>query len=291
MSKVETGYVEFPGARIYYEVEGQGPALTLVHAGVAHLRMWDPQVTAWGDRFRIVRHDERGFGRTLTEDVPYSNADDLLHVLDHLGVEQTHLLGTSRGGVIALDFAIQHPDRVRSLILVASGLGGFDVDDPRLMDVWPEMERLEEAHEWDALVELETKLWTDGPGQPSDRVDPEIRRKMVEWNLENYRAEQVANKVQRMDPPAVERLGEITVPALVTWGTLDELGVLDAGRKLTEEIRGARSHVFEGVAHMVSLERPDKFNRLVGEFLQGVEAAVTGVAARDDPPPRESPAR
>jgi 3-oxoadipate enol-lactonase len=273
MTEAETGYVEFPGAKFYYEVEGQGPALTLVHAGVAHLRMWDPQVAAWHDRFRIVRYDERGFGRTLTEDVPYSNADDLLRVLDHVGVDETHLLGTSRGGMIALDFTIQHPDRVRSLILVASGLGGFDVDDPRLVDLWPEMERLEEAHEWDALVEKETQLWTDGPGQTVDRVDPEIRRKMVEWNLENYRAEQVANQVKRMDPPAAERLAAISVPTLVTWGTLDELGVIKAGEKLTAEIRGARSHLFEDVAHMVSLERPDEFNRLVGDFLKGVESS------------------
>jgi pimeloyl-ACP methyl ester carboxylesterase len=94
---------------------------------------------------------------------------------------------------------------------------------------------------------------------------------MVDWNLENYRAEQVATQVQRLDPPAVARLAEVKVPTLVTWGTLDELGATSAGQKLATEIRGATSHVFEDVAHMVSLERPAEFNRLVREFLEGAE--------------------
>ena len=128
-----SGYVDNNGARIYYEVEGEGPDLTLIHAGVAHLRMWDAQVAAWSDRYRVIRYDTRGFGRTTCEDVPYSNVDDLRAVLDALGVGQTHLLGLSRGGMIALDFSVAHPDRVRSLVWVAGGVRGLDVaDDPRL---------------------------------------------------------------------------------------------------------------------------------------------------------------
>ncbi|MDP8904766.1 MAG: hypothetical protein M3N29_05535 [Chloroflexota bacterium] len=88
----ESGYVAVPGGRLYYEVDGDGPALTLVHAGVAHLRMWDEQVAAWREQYRVIRYDTRGFGRTTTEDVPYSNRDDLRGLLEHLGVERTHLL-------------------------------------------------------------------------------------------------------------------------------------------------------------------------------------------------------
>ena len=73
----------------------------LIHAGVAHLRMWDEQVAAWRDRHRVIRYDTRGCGRTIAEDMPYSNRDDLRAVLDHLGVERTHVLGLSRGAMIA----------------------------------------------------------------------------------------------------------------------------------------------------------------------------------------------
>ncbi len=272
MSDAESGHVEVSGARIYYEAEGSGPPLTLVHACVAHLRMWDEQVAAWRADYRVIRYDIRGWGRSRTEDVPYANYLDLGHVLDALGVRNTHLLGASCGGSISLDFALDQPDRVRSLTLVASGLGGFNVDEPELADVWQQAERLEEAHDWGPLVELETRVWTDGPGQPRTRVDPDVRRRMVEWNLESYRAEQVANQIQRLAPPAAGRLSEIKVPALIVWGTFDVSGMAVIGDKLASEIAGARRQVFDAVAHMISLERPAEFNRLVLDFLREVDA-------------------
>jgi 3-oxoadipate enol-lactonase len=261
----ESGYIEVPGARLYYEAQGEGTPVVLVHARVAHLRMWDAQVAAWRDRHRVIRYDTRGFGRTRTQDVPYSNRDDLRAVLDHSDLEQAHVLGLSRGAMIALDFTVENPERVKSLTWVAGGLRGFEAEsDPRLSQIWPEMERLEAAKDWERLVELETQIWTDGPGQPPDRVDPDVRRRMIEWNLENYRAEQPADQAIQPEVPAAELLDRLTMPTLFVWGTLDESPVAASGEKLVAEVNGARSHVFEGVAHMVNLERPDEFNRLVG---------------------------
>jgi len=271
MSNAQSGHVEVPGGKLYFEAEGEGSPLTLIHAGVANLRMWDEQVAAWRDDHRVIRYDCRGFGRTRVDDVPYSNRDDLGAVLDHLEVDRTHLLGLSRGSVIATDFTLERPERVRSLIWVAGGLRGFEVDDPRLTDRWPEMESLEEARDWERLVELETRVWTDGPGQPSDRVDPDVRRRMIGWNMENYLADQHPDQPIQPAVPAVDRLAEVKVPTLLMWGTFDELGVLRSGEKMSAEIANARSHVFEGVAHMVNLERPAEFNRLVGEFVADVD--------------------
>ena len=269
----ESGFVEAPGAKLYYEAQGEGSPVVLIHAGVAHLRMWDEQVEAWQDRHKVIRYDTRGWGRTLVEDVPFSNRDDLRAVMDHFGIPKAHVLGLSRGGMIALDTAVETPDRFLSLTWVAGGLRGFDVEDPRLVDIWPEMEKVEEAKDWPRLVEMETQMWTDGPGQPADRVDPDVRRRMVEWNTENYQAEQPANQPTQPDVPAAEILDRLTMPTLFIWGTLDELGVLKAGEKLVAEVAGARSQVYEGVAHMVNLELPAQFNALVGDFLDEVDAA------------------
>ena len=68
-------YLDVPCAQLYYEVDGAGPAVLLVHAGVAHLRMWDEQVAAWKDRFTVIRYDQRGFGKTTCDDRPFSNRD------------------------------------------------------------------------------------------------------------------------------------------------------------------------------------------------------------------------
>lgn len=275
MTDAESGFIDVPGGSLFYEAEGEGTPLTLIHAGVAHLRMWDAQVAAWKSSHRVIRYDSRGFGRTITEDVPFSNRADLAAVLDHCGVERSHVLGLSRGAMIALDFTVEQPERVLSLTWVAGGIRGFEPDeDPRLVALWPEMERLEEARDWAPLVELETQVWTDGPGQSPDRVDPALRRQMLEWNLENYRADQPANQPIQPDVPAADLLDTIAVPSLFIWGTFDEQPVGVAGAKLAAEVKGARSHVFEGVAHMVNLERPEEFNRLVADFLAAADSAA-----------------
>lgn len=266
------GFIEVPGGRLYAEADGDGPPIVFIHAGVAHLRMWDDQVAALRDAYRVIRYDTRGFGRTVVEDVPYSNRADLAAVIDHFAAETAHIVGLSRGGMIALDFTVENPGRVRSLTWVAGGVRGYEFpDDPRELEIWPEMERLEKERQWEPLVEMETRLWTDGPGQPSDRVDPEIRRKMTQWNLESYRAEQQANQPIQPDVPAAQLLERVTMPVLITWGTLDVTTVAQCGEKLAQDVPGARRHIFEGVAHMVNLERPAEFNRLLRDFVDEVE--------------------
>jgi 3-oxoadipate enol-lactonase len=276
VTRSEKGYVEFPGSRIYYEVDGEGPALTFIHACVAHLRMWDEQVARFKDRYTVVRFDLRGFGKSTTDtDVPYSNRDDLRRVLDHVGIQETHLVGNSCGGSAAIDFTLEYADRVRSLTLVAAGLGGFETpDDPRVAELEGGMERLYEEKQYETLVELETQEWTDGPDQPATRVDPQLRRNMVEWNLDNYRAEQENDHNQRLDPPAAARLSEIEVPTLVTWGLFDISSILVTGEHLAAAIKGARKKIYPDVAHMVSLERPEEFDRVLGDFIAEVDATA-----------------
>src|SRR5687768_17684276 len=106
MTTATSGFLAHNGARIYYEAEGEGEPVVLIHAGVANLRMWDDQVAALRDRYRMIRYDTRGFGRTETDAVAFSNRADIAALLDHLGEESAHLVGFSRAGSIALDFAL-----------------------------------------------------------------------------------------------------------------------------------------------------------------------------------------
>src|SRR3954452_13390448 len=109
------GNIEVPGGTLYAEADGEGPAVVFIHAGVAHLRMWDEQVVALRDAYRVIRYDTRGFGRSRVEDVPYSNVADVAAVMDHFDVSAAHVVGLSRGGQIALDFAVNQPARAKSL--------------------------------------------------------------------------------------------------------------------------------------------------------------------------------
>src|SRR5919112_4353346 len=116
----EIGMAEVNGARIYYEVAGEGEPLVLVHAGIADSRMWEGQVAAFAARYRVVRFDLRGFGKTEMVEGPFSHHEDLRGLLDFLGVERTHLVGCSMGGGAVLDFALEYPERVGDLVLVGS---------------------------------------------------------------------------------------------------------------------------------------------------------------------------
>jgi 3-oxoadipate enol-lactonase len=267
-----SGTLETNGARIYYEVEGSGPPVVLIHAGVANLRMWDDQATALRDAYRVIRYDTRGFGRTETDAVEFSNRADIAALLDHLGEESAHVVGFSRAGSIALDFAIEYPDRVRSLVVGAGGISGYESPEESPAETFEAAETLLDARDWEALAEWEAAYWADGPGQPADRV-PDVHAKVHDWVLENYRSEKEEGKPQVLDPPAAGRLGELKAPLLVVIGTLDEPGTQESMRHLAEVVPGARLEVFEGVAHMINLEQPERFNALLREFLGGVDAA------------------
>ena len=270
----ETGFVDVDGGRIYYEVEGDGHPLLLIHGGLGDLRMWDGQVPAFVERYRVIRYDTRGFGRTETEDVEFSNRADAAAVLDHVGADSAHVVGQSRGGVIALDFLLEHPGRVDAFVSVAGGIGGFVPQLPEEVSPppWDEMERLWEAKDWPALAELETQVWVDGWGQPSTRVDPALRRLVHGWILASYEAGKAEGKPQPLEPPAAERLAEVRVPTLVMIGVVDEPGGVVAERHLAASVDGARLVEFPGVAHMIQLEEPERFNALVLEFLDEVES-------------------
>lgn len=265
----ESGILEANGARIYYEADGAGDPVVLIHAGVANLRMWDDQVAALRDSHRVIRYDTRGYGRTETDAVEFSNRADIAALLDHLGEESAHVVGLSRGGMIALDFAIEFPLRVGSLVVAAGGMGGYESPDEADESTFAQAEAWLEARDWESLSEWETAYWADGPGQPRDRVDSALRARVHDWILTNYRAEKEEGQPQRLDPPAVGRLGELRAPLLVMVGTLDDPGTSESMRHLAEAVPGARLEVFEA-AHMVNLEHPERFNALLHEhFARG----------------------
>ena len=235
--------------------------------------MWDRQVAAFTPHFRVIRYDTRGFGQSLTDDVEFSNRRDLDDLLDHLSVRTAHLLGVSRGGQIAMDFTLERPRRVSALVMVASGPGGFESPQPppaHETQIFAEMEAAWEQKDFERLTDLETQMWVDGPGQPSTRVASAVRERIRAMILNNYRTHTIEGKPIPLAPPAAGRLAEISVPTLVVVGDLDTSHIRAAAARMEHGIRGAQKVVLPGTAHMLSLERPEEFDRVVLEFLRGV---------------------
>lgn len=144
-------------------------------------------------------------------------------------------------------------------------MGGYDAGD-EAPPGWAEVEARAEAGDWEYVAEWETAYWADGPGQPPDRV-PGVRRRVNDWVLATYRAEKEEGIPQPLDPPANARLSELRAPLLVMIGTLDDPGTQISMRHLAGAVPGARLEVFDGVAHMINLERPERFSAVLRDFL------------------------
>lgn len=270
----QTGFLDVEGGQLHYEVAGEGQPLALIHAGIADSRMWDDQFEVFAERYRAVRYDTRGFGKSKTESVSFSNRQDLYDLLKHLGAANAFVLGVSRGGQIAIDFTLEHPEMVPALIPVAAGLGGYehkpsdDVKSRTENQIFTEMDEFWEKGDFARLAEMEIRMFVDGPGQSPDRVDQQIQERMLEMSRDNYSRKDGEAKPRVLEPPAFGRLGEIQVPTLIIVGNLDTSGTLAMADLLEQGIAGARKVVIEGAAHMVSMERPDEFNRVVLDFLE-----------------------
>jgi pimeloyl-ACP methyl ester carboxylesterase len=268
--KRQSGFAPSDGARLYYEISGSGEPLVLVHAGIADSRMWDGQLAAFARRYQVIRYDMRGFGRSAMVEGPFSHHEDLRALLDSLGIERAFLVGCSIGGRAIIDFALEHPERVRALVPVGSALGGFDAgDDPP--EQWEELVAAENAGDLGRVSALEVRIWVDGPYRGPDGVDSGVRDLVAEMNLIALKNEASGLGDERpLEPPAVNRLAEIQVPTLVIVGDLDRPEIIEAADLLERRIPRARRAVIPGTAHLPNMERPRGFNRVVLEFLEGL---------------------
>jgi pimeloyl-ACP methyl ester carboxylesterase len=264
-------YADVGGKELWYEEAGSGPAVVLTHAGVADSTMWDGIAEPLAERHRVVRYDLPGYGRSELPPGPWSHVDDLRGLLDHLGVERAAVVGLSHGGRVDLEFALEHPERVTALVLVAPGLPDHDWSE-EAEQASDEEDRLFEAGDLEGAAEVNLRMWVDGPRRGPDAV-PEVRervRAMVLRSFELYRKaleQGEPGPVAKLDPPATARLDEIRVPTLVVYGDADTPDIVAISERLAAGIPGARKVVYADVAHMLPMERPAEFTRLVLDFL------------------------
>ncbi|MGD8857036.1 MAG: alpha/beta hydrolase, partial [Chloroflexota bacterium] len=195
--------VEINGAQLYYETQGDGPPLLLIHAGVADCRMWDDQIDAFSGAYRVIRFDLRGFGRSDMPPGSFANHEDVRALLDHLDARPAHVLGISFGGAIALDFCLAYPDYVRSLILGVPSVGGIEPSE-RIRRFWREEDAALERGDLDGATELNLRLWVDGPQRNPEQVDGQVREKVRRMQLAIFRKE-IPDDIEEvdLDPPAV----------------------------------------------------------------------------------------
>jgi len=260
------------GASLYYETDGAPgtPPLLLIHAGVATLRMWDEQVTALARDHYVIRYDTRGFGETESQSLPYSDVEDAIAILDQLGIDSATVIGASRGGRIAIDLALSHPDRVRGLATLCSNPGGFvsEAETDLEKRLFAELDELEAAGEWEKLLRGEVELWDFGPLRSADDLDPAFVARAYTLALANIGHGDSQPPALPLDPPAFGRVEQITAPALVTVGTFDIAEMLAAYEYLLATLPLATGHVFATAAHLPNVEVPEETETLLLDWLR-----------------------
>jgi 3-oxoadipate enol-lactonase len=263
-----SGIAEVNGARIAYDVAGSGPPVLLLHAGIGDRRMWDAQVPSFAEHFTVIRFDARGFGETRKPDAPFAPYADAIALLDHLRFPRAHFVGVSMGSQTAIEAAIVAPERVSALVAVAARTG--TPVSPALRAGWDRVNELYEAGDIPGAVEYELRMWVDGPDRGVDAVDPEMRERVREMNAALFVRDDEAGEEIPLDPPAAERLAEISAPTLIVYGDKDVIDVRQAAGPLAAAIPDARLAVIPDAAHLPQMERPELFNEIVLGFLRDV---------------------
>jgi pimeloyl-ACP methyl ester carboxylesterase len=247
--------------------DGDGTPLVLLHAGIADRRSWRDVVPAL--RAPVIAYDRRGFGETPPGPEGFTHLHDLFAVLDATVDEPPWLVGNSMGGSLALDAAVTAPDRVAGLVLIAPAVSGEP--DPDELDEQLErgMARYEAvAHDPEALLRFETHWWLDGPDEPEGRVGGAARELALDMNRRII-AHGVPEGAGHAGIDAWEKLPQLDLPVTIFGGDLDEQFGLATCRRLAERIPGARFERLEGVAHLPSLEIPERLAALIQASTSG----------------------
>jgi pimeloyl-ACP methyl ester carboxylesterase len=246
-------YVARAGVRIYYEDQGEGPAILLTHGYTATLRMWDPQVAALIPRYRLICWDMRGHGASDSPEDPtaYSHAAtvaDMAAILDACGVERAVIGGLSLGGFMALQFHLAHPHRVRALMLFDTG---------------PGYKKAEGRAEWNRLAEsYAARFEAQGLAALGNGTEVRVATHRSAQGL----AHAARGMLAQTDAQVIESLPRIAVPALLIAGS-EDTPFLAATNYMAAKIPDATKVIIAGAGHAPNLERPDAFNQAVRSFL------------------------
>ena len=247
------------GGQLRYCTAGSGEPVVLIHGLGLDAAMWDAQWPVLHQEFRAIRYDLRGFGGSSIPAGAYSHADDLLGLLEFLEARPVHVVGLSMGGRMALRFALDHPDAVKSLTLIDPALEGFPWSESwtRQMDPIlaaaakgdkPAARQLWLAHELFAPARRDAQV--------AAALSTMVERYSV-WHWSN------ADPMRRSASPAIKCLAAVSCPTQVIVGELDLPDFKEIAQRLAAGIPGATLHTIAGAGHMANMEAPRAVNAVL----------------------------
>ncbi|MGH6916087.1 MAG: 3-oxoadipate enol-lactonase [Geminicoccaceae bacterium] len=256
-------HVEANGIQIYYELAGpaDAPVVMLSNSLGTRLEMWDAQMPALTERYRVLRYDSRGHGRSDAPPGPYSIAllaGDARALLDRLGIAKAHFCGLSKGGMVGQALATQDGERLLSLSLCAT------VSHLPPAELWNQRIEQSAREGMAALVDGVTERWFTAGYRATPRPEVEqVRAMILATPAHGYGA--CCAAIRDMDQS--EAIRAIRTPTLIIAGVDDPATTVEAMRRLHERIAGSRFVEIPQAAHLLNIEQPDRFNKALLGFL------------------------
>lgn len=254
---------------IHYDIHGAGEPVVLIGGLGSDAYLWVRQIPALAQGFQVIAFDNRGAGASDKPDEPYTIpmfAADTAGLLDALGIEKAHIVGASMGGFIAQEFALTYPQRVNRLVLACTHFGG-----PNAVPI-PQATlagMLNRTGDPETDIRASFKLYTP-PGWPE--AHPDLVEQYVRWRVAHpqpvFAFQRQAMAGATFD--AESRLGQLTMPVLITHGEEDQVVPVENARLFFQRIPHARLRLFPNAGHLFIYEQADEFNQVVIDFLKGV---------------------
>ncbi|HWP25738.1 MAG TPA: 3-oxoadipate enol-lactonase [Xanthobacteraceae bacterium] len=258
-------FAEVNGIALHYRIDGQtdGPWLTLAHGLATDLSMWDELVDVVATRYRVLRFDARGHGRSKATTGDYSFdllVGDAIGLLDALGVDRTHFVGLSMGGMVALGLALQHPERLISICVCDARAEATE----EYNDGWRQRVGIVRERGMRALVDRTLTRWftPDFLARPSPRLE-KMRAMMAQTSTEGYCG--CAAALQKLD--FARRLHEIKLPALYVVGDQDLGAPPPVVREMHRRTPGSEYVEIADAGHISAVEQPQAFSSAILRFL------------------------
>jgi pimeloyl-ACP methyl ester carboxylesterase len=259
------GYVDNQGAKIYWEEHGQGEPLVLIMGLASTIDMWHRTRPLMEPHFRTILVENRGVGRSDVPPPPYSiatMASDVKAVLDAAEIDRARVFGISMGGMIAQEFTLNYPERVRSLVLGCTNFGGRQVKPatPKVLEILKARGLMSQEDAARAMAPYVYDVTT-----PPERVEEDLQIR-VKWFPKNEGYFGQLGAILAWE--SRERLSQINVPTLVIHGETDELVPPENGKLIADLIPNAKLTMIKNASHIFMTDQPEISHQLILNFLQ-----------------------
>jgi pimeloyl-ACP methyl ester carboxylesterase len=262
-----TDFLDIDDTKLYYQSQGTGQPLVLLHDGLLSSTVWDQQAAMLAKDFRVIRYDRRGFGQSPASSVEHSDHEDLHRLLQHLNITRANLIGSSAGGGVAIDFALSYPTQVRKLIVLGTTVSGYSYSDEHVQrNIGNNQPYIQNRD-----IKTTAAKWANDPFLIPSLHDTERLAQLqvyLEQEMAHFpRIAQTNQAKVALIPGAINRLQDLQTETLILIGERDHPDLVNLSSIAGEELPKVKYILVAQVGHFIHLENPALFHKFAVEFL------------------------